>query len=73
MSTPHAEQPSGADRLRGAVDLSSLATPGTAPGGGPGTSAPGTSSPAAADAASEGSWVIEQADQQVLQLSLIHI
>ncbi|MGJ5589627.1 co-chaperone YbbN [Micrococcus lylae] len=67
MSIPHAEQPSGADRLRGAVDLSSLAAPGTAPGGGPGASAPGTSSPAAADAASEGSWVIEQADQQVLQ------
>lgn len=71
MSTPHAEQPSGADRLRGAVDLSSLGAPGAAPGAGvPG--APGavpSSSPAggAPQGAAEGSWVIEQADQQVLQ------
>ncbi|XNZ00840.1 tetratricopeptide repeat protein [Micrococcus luteus] len=76
MSTPSAEQPSGADRLRGAVDLSSLGTPapGATPGAGapaaPGaapSSAPAGAPEAAAPEAGEGSWVIEQADQQVLQ------
>lgn len=72
MSTPYAEQPSGADRLRGAVDLSSLGAPGAAPGAGaPGAPGAAPSSSPAGEAGGapqgEGSWVIEQADQQVLQ------
>ncbi|MDO5633249.1 MAG: co-chaperone YbbN [Micrococcus sp.] len=55
MSTP--SLPSS--RLRGAVDLSSLATPASGPSG--------ASGPAGGAAAGEGTWVIEQADQQMLQ------